>query len=178
MVRNASSTSSGNSKSLSRTSTSTTSVPNERSAFDTPRPVASETSRSDPGPPMRTAIFFGKSFMSSWFPHNLHFSFQLDPACCARRALDSSNQLEHVRCGRAAIVHYEIAVHFRHARLSNAGIYETEFIHQLPGWNGCRVLENAPCALGNWLSAAPFLLRFAQATVDLLALGWHGAERR
>src|SRR6266496_6683509 len=119
---NARSTSLGNSKSLSCTSISATSAPNERSAFDTPRPVASETSRSEPGPPMRTAIFLGKSFISSRLPDNFHFSLQLDPTFCPRRALYLVDQLKHFRCGRAAIVHYEIAVHLRHARISDARI--------------------------------------------------------
>src|SRR6266480_6049624 len=122
MVRNARSVSSDNWKFSSRTSISTTSVPNERSAFDTPRPVASETSRSEPGPPMRTAIFLGRSFISFWLPDNLHFSLQLDPTFCARCALYLVDQLKHFRCGRAAIVHDEIAVHLRHARISDARI--------------------------------------------------------
>src|SRR5213078_3507046 len=111
MVLNASCISSGSWKCSLRTSISTTSAPNERSAFDTPRPVASETSRSEPGPPMRTAIFFGKSFMSFRFSHNLYFGLQLDPPLCPRRALNLVDQLKHVRRGRAAIVHDEIAVH-------------------------------------------------------------------
>src|SRR5437660_11874425 len=41
---------------------SITSAPSERSAFEIPRPVASETSRSLLGPPIKTAIFLGKSF--------------------------------------------------------------------------------------------------------------------
>src|ERR1041385_1119732 len=59
------STSTGSWKSSFRTSISTTSAPNDRSAFATPRPVASETSRSDPGPPISTAIFFGRSVIKS-----------------------------------------------------------------------------------------------------------------
>src|ERR1051325_10865917 len=135
MVRNASPTSVGNSKSLSRTSMSTTSAPNERSAFDTPRPVASETSRSEPGPPIRTAIFFGKSFMSSRFSHNLYFGLQLDPSFFPRCALDLFDQLEHFRCSRAAIVHNKIPVHLRDARISNARIFQSQFVHQFSRWN-------------------------------------------
>src|SRR5437868_1936089 len=123
MVRNARSVSSDNWKFSSWTSISTTCVPNERSAFDTPRPVASETSRSEPGPPMRTAIFFGKSFMSSWVSHNLHFGLQLDPPFCPRHAFDLVDQLKHFPRSRTAIVHDEIAVHFRHARISYARIF-------------------------------------------------------
>src|SRR5947208_3342743 len=178
MVRKASSTSLGNSKSLSRTSMSTTSAPNERSAFDTPRPVASETSRSEPGPPMRTAIFFGKSFISSRLSHNFHFSLQLDPAVCPRRALDLVDQLKHVRCRRTAIIHDEIAVHLRHSRISDARILQPQFIHQFSRWNGVGVLKNASCALSDWLSGAPFRLRFAQAIIDLCALGRVRAECR
>src|SRR6266536_2186268 len=121
---NARSTSLGNSKSLSRTSISNTSAPNERSALDTPRPVASETSRSEPGPPMRTAIFLGRSFISPRLPDNFHFRLQLDPARCPRRALDLVDQLKHFRCSRAAIVHDEIAVHFRDARISDSRILQ------------------------------------------------------
>src|SRR6476620_8333804 len=101
MVRKARSTSFANGKCSSRTSTSTTSTPRERSAFDTPRPVASETSRSEPGPPIRTAIFFGKSFFImpvrlgplTRFSHDLYFRFQLDSALGLRRLLDSLDQL-------------------------------------------------------------------------------------
>src|SRR5437667_7577313 len=178
MVRNARSTSPGNSESLSRTSTSTTSAPNERSAFDTPRPVASETSRSEPGPPMRTAIFFGSPFISSRFSHNLYFGLQLDPALCPCGVLDLPDQLKHFCGSRTAIVHYEIAVHLRYARISDVRILQAQFIHQSPRWNAVGVLKNAPCALGDWLSGAPFLLRFSQATIDLRALGWLRAKRR
>src|SRR5439155_23376806 len=101
---------------------SATSAPNERSALDTPRPVASETSRSAPAPPMRTAIFLGKSFISSRLPDNFHFSLQLDPTFCPRRALYLVDQLKHFPCGRTAIVHDETAVHLRHARISDAQI--------------------------------------------------------
>src|SRR5213083_3007501 len=130
MVRKARSTSFGSWKFSSRTSTSTTSAPNERNAFETPRPVASETSRSEPGPPIRTAIFFGKSFISSRLSHNFHFSLQLDSAVCPRRALDLVDQLKHVRCRRTAIIHDEIAVHLRHSRISDARILQPQFIHQ------------------------------------------------
>src|SRR5437667_7838724 len=129
MVMNASSTSLGNWKSSSRTSTSTTAAPNEPSAFDTPRPVASETSRSEPGPPIKTAIFFGKFVMPRFrdgecfsfrFSHDFHFGLQFDSALFPRRCLDHFDQLEHLCRGRAAIVYNEIAVDFRHARLSDA----------------------------------------------------------
>src|SRR5437870_1432731 len=119
MVRKARSTSCRSWKFSSRTSMSTTSAPNERSAFVTPRAVASETSRSEPGPPVKTAIFLGKSpwlmKSSSRFqaaelggarapqlhahlilPHDLHFGFQLEAALCARGALDLLDQREHV----------------------------------------------------------------------------------
>src|SRR5207249_12086108 len=59
----ASSTSFGSAKFSSRTLTSITSAPNDRNAFETPRPVASETSRSEPGPPISTAILLGKSLV-------------------------------------------------------------------------------------------------------------------
>src|SRR2546423_2898502 len=57
---------SGKTKSASFTSTSLTSTPNDRRAFATPFPVAMETSRSEPGPPIRTAIFLGSAFMISF----------------------------------------------------------------------------------------------------------------
>src|SRR6266508_419243 len=117
MVRKARSTSFGSWKSSSRTSTSTTSGPNERNALET------------------------------------------------------FNQLKHVRRSRAAIVHNEIAVHLRHARVSDAQILQTQFSHQFSRWNAVGVLEDAACALGDWLCRTPFLLRFAQATIDLCALG-------
>src|ERR1700756_298617 len=167
MVRNARSTSLGNSKSLSRTSMSTPSEPNERSALDTPRPVASDTSRSEPGPPMRTAIFFGRFFISSRLPDNFHFSLQFDPPFCPRHALDLADQLKHFRCSRTAIVHDEIAMHFRHSRISDPRILQTQLVHQFSGWNAVGVLKNTAGALGNWLSGASFILRFAQTTIDL-----------
>src|SRR5438105_2824427 len=69
MVRKASSMSEGNSKSRPFRSTSRTSTPNERKAFAAPVPVAMETSRSDPGPPINTAIFFGNALISLWVAH-------------------------------------------------------------------------------------------------------------
>src|SRR6059058_6074245 len=110
MVMNARSTSFGSWKSSFRISISTTSAPNERSAFATPRPVASETSRSDPGPPISTVIFFGNS----------------------SRVV---NQLKYFRRCGVSIVHDEIAVHLRDARISDARILQPEFIHQFARWN-------------------------------------------
>src|SRR5438270_13947644 len=98
MVLNASSTPSGSLKFSSLTSTSVTLAPNECSALDTPRPVASDTSRSEPGPPISTAMFlpsrmimpqldwgaelrdFPQHADSCVFSHDLDFGFQLDPA--------------------------------------------------------------------------------------------------
>src|SRR4029078_4729648 len=68
MARKARSISLGNSKFSSRTSISKTSAPRERNALATPRAVASETSRSEPGPPINTAIFFGSAFISFTLP--------------------------------------------------------------------------------------------------------------
>src|ERR1700704_5373769 len=99
MVRKASSMSAGNSKSGPLTSTSTTSAPNERKAFAAPVPVAMETARSDPGPPINTAIFFGSVVISSRIlPHDLHFGFQFHSALLARYVLDLRNQLENLGC--------------------------------------------------------------------------------
>src|SRR5438093_3219570 len=179
MVRKARSTSFGSWKSSSRTSTSTTSGPNERNAFETPRPVASETSRSEPGPPIRIAIFFGNAlpfcrlFAFIWLivSHNFHFRLQLDPALCARDAFNVLDQLQHVGRCCAAVVYNEIAVYFGHTRISYTRILQSQFIHQFSRWNTVGVLKNATCALGDWLCRTPFLLRFAQATIDLCALG-------
>src|SRR5207249_9049908 len=52
------------SKFSSRTSISKTSAPRDRNALATPRAVASDTSRSDPGPPINTAIRFGNALIS------------------------------------------------------------------------------------------------------------------
>src|SRR5438094_9459437 len=101
MVRNARSTSLGNWKFSSRTSISATSAPNERSALDTPCPVASETSRSEPGPPIRTAIFFGNALpccplfalIGLIFSQNFHFPRQLDPPLCALHSFNVLAQL-------------------------------------------------------------------------------------
>src|SRR5262245_59180493 len=57
MTLKAISVSGGTTKSGPETSTGVTSAPNERIASTTPSPDLSETSRSDPGPPMSTAIF-------------------------------------------------------------------------------------------------------------------------
>src|SRR5207244_11443931 len=111
---NARSTTLGSWKFSSRTSTSATSTPSERSAFEIPRPVASETSRSLPGPPIRTAILFGSVFMSSWFSHDLDLGFQFNPALCPRSRLDQFDLFEHFRLCRSAIVDNQFAVHLRH----------------------------------------------------------------
>src|SRR5438477_7311771 len=132
MVMKARSTSFASGKFSSRTSTSTTSIPSERSALETPRPVASETFLSDPGPPINTATFFGKSsffIMSvrlgplSWFSDDLHFRLQFDSAFRFRLFLNSIDQLQHFRRGRAAIVDNKIAVHLRDARFADCRIF-------------------------------------------------------
>ena len=88
----------GNSKFASRTSTSVTSAPSERNALATPCPVASETSRSEPGPPIKTAIFFVQDSDHVVFPHDLDFGFQLDAALCARAAVfDSCRSIPALR---------------------------------------------------------------------------------
>ena len=90
--------------------------------------------------------------------HDLYFCFQFDAALRTGHVFDLLNQLEHVRRGRASVINNEIAVHFRHARLSNARILKSQFINQLSGWARIGILENAACALGDWLRGAPFLL--------------------
>src|SRR6266851_3170362 len=55
--------------------------------------------------------------------HDLNLSFQFNSTLTSRRLLDSVNQLEHLGRGRAAIVHDEIAVHFRHARFSHNRVF-------------------------------------------------------
>src|SRR5450432_1093669 len=91
------------------TSTSNTSAPNERNAFAIPAPVASETARSEPGPPFSTAILLRvrvimasrskkccHSFCHSersracscFLPHDLHFGFELDPPLFSRDGLN------------------------------------------------------------------------------------------
>src|SRR5437867_9387929 len=186
MVRNARSTSLGNWKFSSRTSISPTPGADEGTAVEAPRPVASETSRSAPGPTIRTAIFFGNAlpfcplFAFIWLivSHNFHFRLQLDPALCARDAFNVLDQLQHVGRCCAAVVYNEIAVYFGHTRISYSRILQPQFIHQFSRWNTVGVLKNATCALGDWLCRTPFLLRFAHATIDLRALGRLRAERR
>src|SRR5438132_12370300 len=131
-------------KSSFRTSISTTSAPNERSAFETPRPVASETSRSNPGPPMSTAIFWPEISdvmtspssvarpQSCRFSHDFNFRLQLDPTLCARGRFDLVNQLKHFRCGRAAIVDDEIAVKLGDASNSHARMVQPYLFDKFP----------------------------------------------
>src|SRR3981081_1910366 len=133
------STSSGNLNFSSRTSTSTTLAPAERNAFETPRPVASDTSRSEPGPPIKTAILCPESsdFMtvpptlrveklSCRFSHDLHFCFELDAAFLPRRRFDFVDQLQHLIRGRAAVINNEVAMHLRHACFAPAPILYSE----------------------------------------------------
>src|SRR5438445_1549402 len=154
-------------------------MPNERNALETPSPVASETFLSDPGPPINTAIFLGKSSFviksssnvaayslgsarvsragfgvspkqsfsksaiarcnrqharrmrsperpcSRRLPHDLNFRFQFNAALRLRCFLDPIDQLQHLGCGRAAIVHDKIAVHFGNTRLADARVFHT-----------------------------------------------------
>src|SRR5436189_2164452 len=138
MVRKARSISFGSWKSSSRTSTSTTSGPNERNAFETPRPVASETSRSEPGPPIRTAIFFGNAlpfcrlFAFIWLivSHNFHFRLQLDPALCARDAFNVLDQLHRVSRCCAAVRYNEIGACLGTTRISYTQLLKPQCVHQ------------------------------------------------
>ena len=89
MTLKATSTPAGTTKSASRTSTSHTSAPRLRKAAATPAPEASETGRSDPGPPMSTAMrlplrsglfFVASSICNLLFSNNLNFSLKPDTA--------------------------------------------------------------------------------------------------
>src|SRR5262249_43367245 len=112
----------GKLKSGPRTSTSVISAPNDRKALATPAPVASETCRSDPGPPLRTAIFFPCRLIivSRSFSHDLHFGLQFDPASFPRRLLDHANELEHFGSAGLTFVHNEITVHVRDTRIPHS----------------------------------------------------------
>ena len=80
------------------------------------------------------------------------------PRLRLRRLLDSIDQLKHLSRSRAAIVDNEIAVHLRDARFSDPRIFQAQFIHQFSRGNAVGILENAACALGDWLCCASFLL--------------------
>src|SRR3954449_760355 len=112
MALNAISMPGGRLKSAPSTSTSVTSAPRLRSALATPAPEARETLRSEPGPPMRTAIFLSwRSIMDAFrIANDLHFGFQLEPALGARLFLDLRDEREDVLGGRFAVVHDEVAV--------------------------------------------------------------------
>src|SRR5438477_7904864 len=131
---------SGNSKFSSRTSTSKTSAPRERNALETPRAVASETSCSEPGPPIKTAIFFGTFiapfslgaadiFFSRVFPHDLHLGFKLDSTFLASGGLNLRDQFQHFRRGRAAVVDDKISVHLRNPRFTDGAVLQAKFVH-------------------------------------------------
>src|ERR1700731_3087933 len=168
MARKASSVSAGNSKSGPFTSTSTTSAPNERKAFAAPVPVAIETSRSEPGPPINTAIFFGKALISSRFlPHDLYFGFQFHAAFLARHVLNPRNQLEHLGCGRPPFVDDKISVNLRDTRLPHSRIFQSQLIDQFPRRTALRIFEKAAGTLRARLRRAAFLLRFVEAPHDL-----------
>src|SRR5215468_4700698 len=63
--------------------------------------------------------------LSFRFPHDFHFGLQLDSALFARDILDVINQLEHLCCRCIAIVHNEVAVYSRHARISDARVLQS-----------------------------------------------------
>src|SRR3954462_10471604 len=98
MTLNARSVSAGSVKSVPSTSTSVTIAPRLRSALATPAPEARETLRSEPGPPMRTAIFLSwRSIMDAFgIADNLHLGLQLQSALAARLGFDLLDQREHV----------------------------------------------------------------------------------
>src|SRR3954453_11679495 len=156
MVINATSTFFGNSKFSSRTSISKTSAPRERNALETPRAVASETSRSEPGPPIKTAIFSGIFIESSSarnretlgrarlcypevpirshrlsrvFPHDLHLGFKLDSTFLASGGFNLRDQFQHFRRGRAAVVDDKVSVHLRNPRFANGAVLQAKFVH-------------------------------------------------
>src|SRR5262249_37859640 len=67
--------------------------------------------------------------LSFRFSHDFHFGLQLDSALFACDILDVVNQLEYLCCGCIAIVHNEVAVYSRHARISDARVLQSEFVH-------------------------------------------------
>src|SRR6478672_1786424 len=120
MARKARSISLGNSKFSSRTSISKTSAPRERNALPTPRAVASETSRSEPGPPINTAIFFGSAFISfTLLPLRFALRFVIRHHVFPVPSLEFRDQLQHFRCGRPTFVHNKISMHLRDPRFSD-----------------------------------------------------------
>src|SRR5205085_1203520 len=91
-----SSISTGRTKSAPFTSTSVTSTPSERNALATPRPVAMETSRSEPGPPISTAIFFGRVVILIWGAQAA--SLPCSAACRAHGSRGSTLKRRVVAC--------------------------------------------------------------------------------
>src|SRR3954471_2210071 len=112
MTLNAISIPGGSVKSVPSTSTSVTSAPRLRSAFATPAPEARETRRSDPGPPIRTAIFLSwRSIMEAFrIAHDLHFGLERKAPLAQRLFLDLRDQREDILRAGLAIVDDEIAV--------------------------------------------------------------------
>src|SRR4051794_36437322 len=101
MTLNAISVSGGRVKSAPSTSTSVTTAPRLRSASATPAPETRETWRSEPGPPMRTAIFLSwRSIMDAFgIADDLHFGLQLEAARAPGFVFDLLDQREHVLGG-------------------------------------------------------------------------------
>src|SRR5215467_14031489 len=67
--------------------------------------------------------------LSFGFSHDFHFGLQLNSALFPRDVFDVVNQLEHLCCRSIAIVHNEVAVYPRHARISDARVLQSEFVH-------------------------------------------------
>src|SRR5262249_43625397 len=122
----------GKVKSGPRTSTSLTCPPNDRSALATPAPVARETSRSDPGPPFRTAIFLPcrSIIVSRTLPDDLHFGLQIDPTPFPRGLLDFANQLKHLGGTGCAFVNDEITVHVGDTGVPDSQTLQAQLVDQ------------------------------------------------
>src|ERR671934_184099 len=120
-------------------------------------------SRATPRAPTRdhpsTPQFFS-ALLSHRISDDFDFRFQLNTAVRERSTSDLRNQFEHLRRGRAAIVHNEVAMDLRHPSISDAGVLQTEFLDQFSGGCAVGIFENTAGAFRDGLSCAPLLLRF------------------
>ena len=104
----------------------------------------------------------------SIFANNLHLRVQTNAPLVPCRLSDDFNQREDIVRGGPAIVDDKVAVHFRDACSPDAGIFQSEFLHEFSGWGLLRgIFENATGAGRDGLRSLAFVGRQIEKPMDV-----------
>ena len=91
-------------------------------------------------------------------PDDLHFGLKIDSPLLICNFLDFGDQIEDIRGGRFALIHYKIPVNLADLSIADPCVFEPQLIDELPCSNCLGILKNAPCTRRYRLRTATLVL--------------------